>query len=110
MNTPSGALPCAFCDGGRAAINFRIPFFADCPFQEFFDTGTAADLVVKIRPPVRLVVLEERRTVGNHPQFFENLQKLAIDTGLLRLVHDVPAAGPAAPNRVLIYEVTGGNP
>lgn len=92
-------------DAGVLTTRMRIPFFADHPYRIWPSTGDVSVLLGYIQSDTKLVVLDESRLKRRNPRFFEELERAAIETGLLKLVHEVPATGSAHPTRILIYEV-----
>jgi hypothetical protein len=89
---------------------FRIPFFADLPYDIWYGCGDVTNLLQSVRPNTRLIILDEDADRGTNPQFFSQLQSAAVDSGILRLAHEIDSMPPAKPNRILVYEVLRRTP
>jgi len=67
------------------------------------DAGELLGWIRSQRPDV--LVLDEMRLRRQNEFFFEELERVAVGPGLLRLIHTVDQPDPRRPKRALIYEV-----
>jgi 4-amino-4-deoxy-L-arabinose transferase-like glycosyltransferase len=83
----------------------RIPFYADRPWQNVPDDGEVAAWLYHLHAQTRVVAIASDRVLKKNPDFFEQLQRDAIESGRLKPVREFAPPPGSDKGAVLLYEV-----